>query len=208
MSSRVDTVARGSVGGSPASRTSPEALQENVENIKAWERALLHERSTGERIGDWIAARAATGGVMALHVVWFAAWIAANTGLIPGVAPFDPFPFTFLTMVVSLEAIFLALFVLASQNRLTRQSDKRAHLDLQIDLLSEREMTAVLQLLQDIARHLGVRTSVTADQLRDLAKKTDVNSLAERMDELVEAQSADSEPAEKQTETNSRRPVR
>ena len=60
-------------------------------------------------------------------------------------------------MTVSLEAIFLALFVLASQNRLGRQADKRAHLDLQIDLLAEREMTAVLQILQDIASHLKVR---------------------------------------------------
>ena len=72
-----------------------------------------------------------------------------------GIRPFDPFPFPFLTMTVSLEAIFLALFVLASQNRLTRQADKRSHLDLQIDLLAEREMTAVLQLLQDIASTCG-----------------------------------------------------
>src|SRR5918994_1741201 len=61
------------------------------------------------------------------------------------------FPFPFLTLTVSLEAIFLALFVLASQNRLARQADRRSHLDLQIDLLAEREMTAVLHLLQDIA---------------------------------------------------------
>ena len=62
-------------------------------------------------------------------------------------------------MTVSLEAIFLALFVLASQNRLSRQADKRSHLDLQIDLLAEREMTAVLHLLQDIARHIEVQTN-------------------------------------------------
>ena len=79
-------------------------------------------------------------------------------------------------MTVSLEAIFLALFVLASQNRLARQADKRSHLDLQIDLLAEREMTAVLQLLQDIASHLRVQTSVTPEQLRDLMKKTDLTT--------------------------------
>jgi uncharacterized membrane protein len=56
------------------------------------------------------------------------------------------------------EAIFLVLTVLASRNRLTRQTDKRSHLDLQIDLLAEPEMTAVPQLLQDIARHLDVET--------------------------------------------------
>ena len=89
-------------------------------------------------------------------------------------------------MTVSLEAIFLALSVLASQNRLTRQADKRSHLDLQIDLLAEREMTAVLQMLQDIARHLEVKTSVTPEQLRDLMKKTDLQRLTSRVEELAE----------------------
>ena len=89
-------------------------------------------------------------------------------------------------MTVSLEAIFLALFVLARQNRLARQADKRSQLDLQIDLLAEREMTAVLQLLQDIASHLDVRTSQTSEQLRDLMKKTDIRRLMNRMDELAE----------------------
>jgi uncharacterized membrane protein len=172
---------------SDAGTRSARALEENVEAIKQWEQALLRGRSKAEQLGDWIAATAASGPVLILHVVWFTLWVTANVGWIPGVEPFDPFPFPFLTMTVSLEAIFLALFVLASQNRLARQSDKRSHLDLQIDLLAEREMTAVLQLLQDIARHLNVSTSVTADQLRDLAKKTDVDSLTTRMEEFSEA---------------------
>ena len=96
--------------------------------------------------------------------------------------PFDPFPFQLLTMIVSLEAIFLALFVLASQNRFAKQSDLRANLDLQIDLLVEREMTAVLQLLNDIAKHHDVDTNVTTDQISDLIKKTDVKRLADEVD--------------------------
>ncbi len=124
--------------------------------------------------------------MLLFHVIWFAFWILANLSLIPGIAPFDPFPFQLLTMTVSLEAIFLSLFVLASQNRLTHEADMRSNLDLQIDLLAEREMTAVLRLLQDIARHLDVPLSVTADQLRDLAKKTDIQTLADRMKEFPE----------------------
>jgi len=120
------------------------------------------------------------------HVIWFAAWIVVNVHLIPWLRPFDPFPFQFLTLAVSLEAIFLALFVLASQNRLARQSDKRAHLDLQIDLLAEREMTAVLQLLRDIAAHLNVSGALTDDQIRDLVTKTDLRSLTKKMDELAD----------------------
>ena len=118
------------------------ALEENVEAIKAWERATFQARSKAEQLGDGIASAAASGPVLLFHVMWFSLWISTNMGMIPGIAPFDPFPFPFLTMTVSLEAIFLALFVLASQNRLARQSDKRSHLDLQIDLLAEREMTA------------------------------------------------------------------
>jgi uncharacterized membrane protein len=103
---------------------------------------------------------------------------------------FDRFPFAYLTMTVSLEAIFLALIVLASQNRLARQTHKRSHLDLQINLLAEREMTAVLQLLQDIARHLDVQTTVTPEHLRDLMKKTDLRRLTDRMEELAQPASS------------------
>jgi uncharacterized membrane protein len=166
------------------------AVEENVQAIKRWERAILLARSKAEQVGDWIAYTAGSGPVLVLHVIWFGAWVTVNAGVIRGVRPFDPFPFPFLTMTVSLEAIFLALFVLASQNRLARQADKRSHLDLQIDLLAEREMTAVLQLLQDIARHLAVQTTVTPEQLRDLMKKTDLRRLTNRMEELAEPATA------------------
>jgi len=161
-------------------------LEENVAAIKKWEDGLLLKRSPAERLSDWVTAAAASGPVLMTHVLWFVAWIAANVNLIPRVHPFDPFPFQLLTLTVSLEAIFLALFVLASQNRLARQSDKRAHLDLQIDLLAEREMTAVLQMLRDIAAHLNVSGALTDEQIRDLVTKTDLRSLTKKMDELAD----------------------
>jgi len=166
------------------------ALEENVQAIKRWEKTILSARSKAEQISDWIACTAGSGLVLVLHVLWFGAWITVNAGAVNAIRPFDPFPFPFLTMTVSLEAIFVALFVLASQNRLTRQTDKRSHLDLQVDLLAEREMTAVLQLLQDIAHHLKVQTTVTPEQLRDLMKKTDLRGLTDRMEELTEPEEA------------------
>ena len=165
-----------------ASTASIEAVEENVEAIKSWDRALLLKRSKIERLSDNITLAAAAGPSIVLHAIWFAAWIAINTGFVPAIKPFDPFPCPLLTMMVSLEAIFLALFVLASQNRLAKQSDLRANLDLQIDLLVEREMTAVLQLLNDIAKHLDVDTDVTTDKISDLIKKTDVKKLADEVD--------------------------
>ena len=177
------------------------ALEENVQAIKRWEKAILLARSKAEQVSDWIVCTAGSGPVLVLHVVWFAAWVIMNVDLIRGIRPFDRFPFPFLTMTVSLEAIFLALFVLASQNRLARQADKRSHLDLQVDLLAEREMTAVLQLLQDIASHLEVRTSVTPEQLRDLMKQTDLRRLTSRMDELAEPAATVSEGADSTVES-------
>jgi uncharacterized membrane protein len=178
--------AREPVPAEATGSTAPSAVEENVEAIKQWEGTILLKRSTAEQISYWIAATAGRGSVLLLHLVWFGVWVTVNSGLVAGVEPFDPFPFPFLTMTVSLEAIFLALFVLTSQNRLALQADKRSHLDLQIDLLAEREMTAVLQLLQDIARHLQVQTTVTPEQLRDLLEQTDLRRLTNRMEELAE----------------------
>ena len=178
------------------------ALEENVQAIKRWERAILLARSKAEQVSDWIACTAGSGPVLVLHVVWFGAWAVVNVGMIRGIRPFDRFPFPFLTMTVSLEAIFLALFVLASQNRLSRQTDKRSHLDLQIDLLAEREMTAVLQLLQDIARHLDVHTTATPEQLADLMEKTDLRELTNRMDELAEPEAPAASIATATTESS------
>ena len=89
------------------------ALDENVREIKRWEEATRHARSRTERVSDWIAAKAAGGPVMIGHAVAFTVWIVVNIGLVPWIRPFDPFPFPFLTMAVSLEAIFLALFVIS-----------------------------------------------------------------------------------------------
>ena len=186
-----DTTSAAPKSPRPSGRVAPEpaALDENVEVIKSWEQAVLLARSRSEQLADWIASTAVSGPVLLLHVLSFAFWIFANVALIPGIDPFDPFPFPLLTVILSLEAIVLSLFVLASQSRLARQSEKRSHLNLQIDLLAECEMTAVLRMLQDIARHLNVSTTVTPDQLRDLAKQTDLRGLTHKMDEIAAPES-------------------
>lgn len=93
-----------------------------------------------------------------VHAIWFGVWIALNVGWI-GNKPFDPFPFSLLTLIVSLEAIFLSTFVLISQNHALALGDKRADLDLQINLLSEHEITRLLVLMDAIADHMGVEVS-------------------------------------------------
>ena len=168
-----------------ATQSGSRTMEENVRIIKALEESALHGRSRAERISEWITSTAGRGPVMFAHLVWFGCWAAVNVHAVPGVRPFDPFPFPMLTTLVSLEAIFLALFVLASQNRLTTQGDRRAHLDLQINLLAEREMTAVLGLLQDIASHLGVAHAAAGHHIDELAQETDVHELASKLEEEI-----------------------
>jgi len=103
-------------------------------------------------------------------------------GAIPGFKPFDEFPFGLLTLVVSLEAIFLSLFLLISQNRMTRQADKRAHLDLQINLLAEAETTKILRMLERIADKVGVEMEA---EEADLDQPTDIVRLATRVEKHI-----------------------
>lgn len=94
-----------------------------------------------------------------LHLFLFGSWILSNLYWIPGVPAWDE-SFVVLAMVASVEAIFLSTFVLISQNRIAEAADKRADLDLQISLLTEHELTKMANLLSDMAKQLGVQTSV------------------------------------------------
>src|SRR5438477_5391584 len=113
----------------------------NIQEICAIEQEALRSRSLSQRISDVIAEQAGRMWFIALHAIWFGAWVVSNLGAIENVPVFDPFPYSLLTMIVSLEAIFLSLFILMSQNRSTRHADQRGHLDLQINLLAEHENT-------------------------------------------------------------------
>src|SRR5437870_2638903 len=119
----------------PTEALESETIRRNIETVVQLEERALQQRSWSERIGDAISAFTGTMTFVFMHVAAFGAWIIINLGMLP-IQPFDPFPFNFLTLVVSLEAIFLSTFVLMSQNRLSRQGDQRAHLNLQIDMLA------------------------------------------------------------------------
>ncbi|HMH42160.1 MAG TPA: DUF1003 domain-containing protein [Pyrinomonadaceae bacterium] len=156
--------------------------QKNVEDIMRLEQEAVHSRSPAEHVADRVTTVAGSTPCLVFHVVWFSVWIILNVGLVPRIAPFDPFPFSFLTLVVSLEAIFLTLLVLMSQNRMTKEADKRAHLDLQVNMLAEQEATMILRMVQRIGRHIGLEDE-TDEDLRQLEEKTDVHQLAKTLDE-------------------------
>ena len=101
---------------------------------------------------------AASTPFLVLHVVWFAAWILWNTGAF-GSAPFDPFPFGLLTLIVSLEAIFLSIFVLMAQSRESAVAELREEVSLQVILRMEEEVTKTLQLVAGLYTRLGQQVS-------------------------------------------------
>ena len=111
------------------------------------------KKSLQDRIADALTIFSGSMAFVYVHAVWFGFWIAFNVGWFRG-ASFDPFPFSLLTLIVSLEAIFLSTFVLISQNRAGSIADKRA--DLQINLLSEHEITHLLTVIDAIAAHLRI----------------------------------------------------
>ncbi len=158
--------------------------RKNVEAITKLEEQAIHNRTPIEHAADVITRSAGSTPFIIFHLLWFGAWISINTGLLPAIKPFDPFPFSFLTLVVSLEAIFLSLLVLMAQNRMTKEADKRAHLDLQINLLAEQEGTVMLKLLQKICEHLGIEAEGD-EALQEMIEETDVHQLAEELEEKL-----------------------
>ena len=147
--------------------------ENSVTKILEIENEAKKKRTVGERISDGVAAFAGSMTFVYLHVIWFGGWILFNT-LVP--KAIDPFPFTFLTFVVSLEAIFLSTFILISQNHDTRVSERRNHLDLQINLLAEKENTKMLELLKAIAEKVGV--DCKDDAMEALLEDVDAQELA------------------------------
>ena len=167
-----------------------EHVVQNVERIAALEAERVRDTSPLERISQQISAFAGSTRFVLTHAAWFTIWITVNT---TAADPIDPYPFTFLTFLVSLEAIFLTSFVLISQNHLEQQSHRRAALDLQINLLAEKEMTKVLNGVIAIADHLGIPGVCDDPESRAMATETNVEAIAEAVDSAVADQST--EPA-------------
>ena len=140
-------------------------------NIKALiERRYQEDRRKGrqDRLADAITRFTGSMTFVYLHLTIFGAWILINLGWLPLVEPFDP-SFVVLAMVASVEAIFLSTFVLISQNRMNALADKRADLDLQVSLLSEHEITHLIQLVTAIAHRMGLEESRNPE-LHELAR--------------------------------------
>jgi uncharacterized membrane protein len=160
-----------------------ELTARNVRTIIELEEAERAKRTTTDRVADTITRFCGTTSFLWVHVLWFGAWIVVN--VLPGGRSFDKFPFPFLTLVVSLEAIFLSTFILISENRQSRLTERRNHLDLQINLLAEQENTTMLQLLERIAERVGAHKT-NDEEARVLGQVTQPEELAEQIEQAID----------------------
>jgi uncharacterized membrane protein len=156
----------------------------NIRAIIDMEQQVRDRRSWVARLTDGVTALAGSPVFVFAHLIWFVAWIGSNTG---GSATFDRYPFNLLTLLVSLEAIMLTGFVLMSQSRMTQQADRRAHLDLQINLLAEQELTAILRVQCLLAERAGLDVSKLVPRLEHLRSHTDVEQLAATLEAELES---------------------
>jgi uncharacterized membrane protein len=170
---------------SPSDQTANNPTQFNIAAIAKLEEEALGRRTRTERQSDSIVRFIGSPKFLLLHIIMVATWISANLNLIPGVNPFDPFPFGILALFVSSESVFLTIFVLISQNRMARQAERRSHLDLQVGMLAEQELTTVLQMLQKLCQHAGVDVKASSKQVQGFSETTDVHKLASELDKKL-----------------------
>ena len=161
----------------------PTSIQQHVELIARHEQDYLNQRTTSERIGDVIAGSAGSLKFVGIHLAIFAAWITLNVW--PGRRHFDPAPFSLLSSFVTFEAILLASFILIRQARIGRRADEREHLMLQVLLLTEKEMTAMLELNRQIAKQIGLKDAADQPVMEELSQDTSIDHMAQTIRENV-----------------------
>lgn len=130
-------------------------LTRNIGALRARRETEAEARDLGDRFADVVTRFAGSISFVCLHAALYSAWIIVNLGLIPGLPAFDS-SFVILATEASVEAIFLSTFVLISQNKMAAAADKRADLDLQINLLAEHEVTKIAGMLAAVMEHLGL----------------------------------------------------
>ena len=169
-------------------RSVADVTRENVQAMHKLEELAVGHRTFADRVAAFVARFCGSITFVWIHVVLFAAWLGWNT--IPGLAHFDPYPFTFLTLCVSLEAIFLSSFILIAQNYEMRITERRAQLDLQINLLAEQENTKMLQLLDRMARKMGLYDE-DDPEIQVLEQATRPETLARQIEDAFRAQAGE-----------------
>jgi uncharacterized membrane protein len=161
----------------------PQQLERNIAAIARLEQTALEHRSLADRLGGAIGLFAGSITFVVLQLGVFAGWILLNRPA--STVDFDPYPYNWLNLILGLEAILLSTFVLINQQQMQKLADRRAHLNLQMSLLSESEMTKVLHTLRTLSDHLGVPGLKDDEELQDLSTRTELEHVAHALDEQL-----------------------
>mgnify|MGYP000052918260 FL=1 len=162
-------------------RITERVTQENIEFIKKIEEGLKHHRSFSEFLADHIGGAASNIAFVVFNLLGITLWILVNTHYFSGITPFDPYPFGLLALIITTESVLLFVFVLIKQNRMTHRAEQRSHLDLQLTMLIEQELTKVLQILErspEITPHAEIDP-----RAKELSEETHLETLAKKVDE-------------------------
>ncbi len=152
-----------------------------LKSLKAQAKA---NRTGTERFADWTADFFGSIPFFITHIVWFGGWIIVNTFNVPYFKHFDPYPYGLLTMVVSLEAIFLSILVLLSQNRAGDVADLREEIDLQVDVITEQELTKLMQMMTLLLEKNGIEYKHDKE-LEHMLKKTNLEKMQMHLEEEI-----------------------
>jgi uncharacterized membrane protein len=158
------------------------SLRRNIDALNRRRREEEACASLEERMAAAIARFSGSMRFVYLHAAIYGFWILANLGVIPGLAPWDA-TFVVLAMIASVEAIFLSTFILITQNRMAAAADRRAELDVQISLLSEHEITKLMDLVSAIAEKMGLEHVVepeVEEMKQDVAPEAVLDAIEER----------------------------
>jgi uncharacterized membrane protein len=162
----------------------PGHIQEHIDTIAKQEQEFLANRSLANRLADKVASFA--GGIFFVmcHLLVFAAWMLVNSFSFH-IPHFDPMPYPLLDTIVALEAILLASFILMRQSGLARRADEREHLMLQILLLTEKEVSAVVRMNQQIADHIGLKSISRDKEIEQLGEPTSIDAVSQTIQEKL-----------------------
>src|SRR5580692_12940142 len=154
-------------------------VQDHIDTIAKHEQEFLARRSPAERLGDLTASVVGNLGFVGAHLLLFLFWILVNTLHVARIPHFDPMPFQLLATIVAMEAILLVSLILMRQSRLARRADEREHLVLQILLLTEKEVTAVISMNQQIATKVGLSDIKNSKEIEQLGRNTSIDQVAQ-----------------------------
>lgn len=152
--------------------------------IRSFEAEALEKRPFISKIADFLASYFGTVTFLISNVVLYGVWILGNTGRIPGFPIVDPYPYSFMNSFVSIEAIILSIIVLMSQNRENQRDILRSELGLQVELISEKEITKILQLLKEMLAEQ--KKAKTDPELDDMTSEIDAGYIERKIEKELE----------------------